>query len=257
MKKIAIITLAAILVLSSVGVGLAKWFDRVDVEGTITTGSLNLEVVDYSCTYVYKDLDGRYPHKWFVDEAGMIAHKTIVVKDCDPEAALKDMRIDPAHLMPVASATAEAGVNKDEVVVTFENLFPNAAGDVPKIPFIADVVIHYDGTIPAELVISEVAKMGSFFDNGGTLNAVAHWAEPIDGGWRLGEKVDGCTQVHCCNYIKIDFTAEVPQRDEMMSTSGSFAVAIEAQQWDAGCPSPEPNEPPGLPIVPTCTPGPV
>ena len=39
MKKIAIITLAAILVLSSVGVGLAKWFDRIEVTGTVTTGA--------------------------------------------------------------------------------------------------------------------------------------------------------------------------------------------------------------------------
>lgn len=236
MKKIAIITLAAILVLSSVGVGLAKWFDRIEVTGTVTTGSVDLNVVEYSCTYVYKDLEHQYPDQWNGGFACIVSPTPLPV----------------AGLQLVSYACAEdadpQAEDNDTVTVTFDNLFPASAEDVPNIDFIADVIVHYEGSIPARLNLGEI-ELGP--DSGwldGLLSYQMYFVEPIKNeageiiGWEPGAPVEQCTQVHYCEYVKIDFEVEVPQVDEMMNQSGSFSFGFEAVQWNADCtPGPSPS----------------
>lgn len=236
MKKIAIITLAAILVLSSVGVGLAKWFDSIEVTGTVTTGSVDLNVVEYSCTYVYKDVEHQYPNQWNGGFACIVSPTPLQ----DPD------------LMLVSYACAEdadlQADDNDTVVVTFDNLFPASEEDVPEIDFIADIIVHYEGTIPARLNIGEIELDPDSRWLDGLLSYTMYFVEPIENeageiiSWEQGGPVEQCTQVHYGDYVKIDFQVEVPQVDEMMNQSGSFSFGFEAVQWNAECtPGPSPS----------------
>ena len=45
MKKIGIICLAVLLALGALGVGYAKWFDTLNIQGTVETGELDWEFV--------------------------------------------------------------------------------------------------------------------------------------------------------------------------------------------------------------------
>jgi len=236
MKKIAIITLAAILVLSSVGVGLAKWFDRIEVTGTVTTGNVDLNVVEYSCTYVYKDVEHQYPNMWNGGFACIVS---------DTPLQLPDLMLVSYGCAEDADPQAE---DNDTVVVTFDNLFPSSADDVPNFDVIADIIVHYEGSIPARLNIGEI-ELGP--DSGwldGLLSYDMYFVTPIKDdagkiiGWQKGAPVEQCTQVHYCDYVKIDFQVEVPQLDEMMNKSGSFSFGFDAVQWNADCtPGPTPS----------------
>ena len=53
MKRISILVVTLVLVLGSLSIGVAKWFDTITVEGTVTTGNIDLTATGYSGTWVY------------------------------------------------------------------------------------------------------------------------------------------------------------------------------------------------------------
>jgi len=242
-KKIAILTVAVVLVLSSLGVGFAKWFDRINIEGTVTTGSVDLVVVDYSGTYVYKDLDHDDPGMW---NGGFAC----VVSSPDP---LDEGTIEEAGLELISYAEASQTMDGDEpvddaVTVVFDNLFPTLDRDFD---FVADVVFHYEGTIPARLYLDlddiEFGEgsewIGELIEDG-YVWAEMYYVEPADGGWEpTGETVEPCDQLHYCDYIKLDIHFAIPQfedeeaNNEMMNLSGSATFHFDVVQWNEtlGC----------------------
>ena len=54
--KIGAIFLMSVITLAGVGAGYAAWTDTVFINGYITTGSVDLNIVGYSGTWVWKDL---------------------------------------------------------------------------------------------------------------------------------------------------------------------------------------------------------
>ncbi|MCD6391565.1 MAG: hypothetical protein J7L92_06220, partial [Dehalococcoidia bacterium] len=54
MKKIGLLSLALVLALGTLGVGFAMWQDTVTIEGTVNTGSVDLDIEELSSTWVYK-----------------------------------------------------------------------------------------------------------------------------------------------------------------------------------------------------------
>lgn len=128
MKRIGLICLALVLALGALGMGYALWWDEVTITGDVFTGSVDIEIVEVSETWVYKDL---------------ITRALIMSPEPLPP--------DPS-LLYVASATAtDVTVDDDEaVVMTFDNIFPTGM-----IPIVADVVLHYAGSVPAHVVYTE------------------------------------------------------------------------------------------------------
>ena len=57
MRRISILIVTLVLVLGSLSIGVAKWFDTITVEGTVTTGNIDLVVTGHSGTWVYNVYD--------------------------------------------------------------------------------------------------------------------------------------------------------------------------------------------------------
>jgi predicted ribosomally synthesized peptide with SipW-like signal peptide len=218
-KKMGFLFLALVIVLAGIGVGYAAWTDSVTIQGTLQTGKVDLDVIGYSGTWVYKT-PGIVEHEIYISQIG----------DNDPNL--------PAGAFLVASATAVEGDHAPyDVVMTWDNLFPC-------IDFTADVLLHYDGTIPAKvnsltwgllgdpdaatlakLEKLDVAVTGAII---GKLNAtsgeVDEYAEPIP--------VDLGSQLHYCDVIEVAVTIHVPQDNDLMCLSGSAWAKIEVVQWN-------------------------
>jgi len=221
--KIGAIFLVSVMALAAIGGGYAAWFDTITIEGTVNTGSVGWDVVDYSGTWVWKNLD---------TDGCEVTHEGEVVY---------------WNSLLVASAYAEqtegdAGPVDDSVTVVFDNLFPC-------IDFMADIVIHYTGSVPgkinsltftdpwgdtdAEKLIDKFTTLDVLIKKSGTEQYVPLPLEELDG-----------YQLHYCDHIHIIMTIHLPQyydldgdgedepTDSLMDLTGSFNLDVEVVQWN-------------------------
>jgi len=216
MKKIGLLSLALVLALGALGVGYAAWTDTITIDGTVNTGSVDLEVVYYSGTEIYKDLcsEEMVTVHWAKDAAG-----ATVWQDGTP----------PANGLLVASAWAEPGAEDDEVVITFNNTFPCQC-------LVADFVVHYAGSVPA-MVYAEIESgdqwLIDLWDNkdAGVWGALGYPDE--EEGFVVTEEIAELPiQMHYCDYAVAVLWLHLPQEDELMNQTGSFTATITAIQWN-------------------------
>jgi hypothetical protein len=243
MKKIALICMALVVALGGLGVGYAMWKDEVTINGSVTTGSVNLDIESISHTYVYKvvqDIDMEEP---FDDPEYVVGDML-----CSPTAMELDQDGDGTdNLLPVASAvTTNDTTNDDEAVtMTFTNVFPT---DAVECPIIADVVVHYTGSIPAHVALAPLTwTSGAGLSN---LNAYltfkwTYWknigtpANPAYGAPQVD--VDPATlQLHASDLLKLDVIVD---GDALQSAgmaaqglSGEFSTKLTAHQWNEDLP---------------------
>ena len=57
MRKIGILALALVMAIGALGVGYAAWTDTIYINGTVNTGSVDLNVTELSSTEIWKDLE--------------------------------------------------------------------------------------------------------------------------------------------------------------------------------------------------------
>jgi len=186
MKKIAMLGLALVLCLAVTGAGFAHWTDEVTIAGTVTTGNVDLDIVKVSGTWVYK----------IVDTGQIIVHHG---DEPAPPAG--------AHIL-VASTTATYTETPTNVVtINGTNLFPCPW-------FYIDILLHYDGTIPAHLSITDVV----FTDGGAWMQELIDSdqayakAYESDVNGTKGDEINLVNlQVHQCKYILIELYLHIPQ----------------------------------------------
>jgi predicted ribosomally synthesized peptide with SipW-like signal peptide len=235
MRKVGLIALALILALGSLGVGYAMWSDTVTINGTVNTGNVDLDIVEVSCTHVYKVIDDIVGG----DLDGEVVGNMIVDPSCTPLAEEQDADPDDVDdLLLVASAvTSSCMGDTDYAEMTFTNIFPTAVGNEIE----ADIVLHYDGTIPAHIVYTE--------DDSG-LGLLAQYQEekwlymknigtPENPSYGDPEEIDDPDdlQLHKSDKLKYIKYFDLPQTDvdptnATMGLSGTFLITIEAQQWN-------------------------
>ena len=227
MKKIGLLCLALVLALGALGVGYAMWQDTVTIEGTVNTGSVDLDIVELSSTWVYK-VPGEDPEI-------VVNHARIpgIHATADPNA--------PANGILVASATADIVSLTDYadniVTVTCTNLFPC-------VDFKVDFLIHYDGSVPAKLNITDPLFTGTDADFFNELVWSLPTGDPEDSYcygemWKsdaagvIGENIPDLEgyQLHKCDYILIVITLHLGQ-GAPMNAEASFTSAINAIQWN-------------------------
>jgi hypothetical protein len=214
MKKIGLLCLALVLALGALGVGYAAWIDTITIEGTVNTGSVDINVVYFSGTDIYKDLDteAMVVVRWVKDAAG-----TVVWSRGTP----------PTNGLLVAWAAAAPGAGDDTVVITYDNAFPT--GNLT-----ADFIVHYDGSIPA-MVTAEITSgdqwLIDLWDAG---NAGAYGAlVDMDKGFDVIAPIMRLPiQMHFCQYAKVWLWLDLPQDDKYMNLSGNFTAKITAIQWN-------------------------
>jgi len=196
-NKIGIIFLGLIIALAGLGGGYAAFSDTITVYGTISTGSVSWEVIDYSGTWVYKDL---------------------ITDEC----VVSDMPLSNGNLLLVAYAEAMPGIEDYDVHVAFENL-------LPCIWFKADILIRYTGTIPGKICgidysytsannwIEQLITNGDIYVNISNIN---------------GNEIELGYQLHENDEIRVEYLIHIPQQQDLMNVSGSFRARFDVMQWN-------------------------
>jgi hypothetical protein len=214
--KIGAIFLMLIISLASVGAGYAAWKDIIMIDGTINTGSVDLEISSYSGTWVFKDT---VTDECFIEPVNIPPNANCILV----ASSYATDYLDPDTGLPV----------DDRVMIYFNDLFPC-------INFIADVWFHYNGTIPAKIQfvdefvytnpwwqgdLVELPWSGAIVDwldwlmgyqgtpdfPGGFDYTFEIWRwDPIEGEYIIYDFVEGF-QLHYCDFIKLVVEIHIPQ----------------------------------------------
>jgi len=180
--------------------GFAGFTGTIKFKGTVATAHVEFEIVDYSETWVYKDMR----------DGGIIVN---------------DKQIQEEWAYYVAHSWAEPGEGKWDVAMCFENIFPC-------IDFKADFVAHYIGSIPVHLTDIN-------FDASGWLEPYISWrafhVEQEGDQWVIMEKLSIQDQLHYCDHIWIEIIVHLPQDDKLQDLNGRFNGLLEVIQWNDFC----------------------
>ena len=206
LSKIGVIFLISIMSLTIIGVGYSAWFDTITVHGTVSTGSVEWGVIDYSGTYA-----------WKVYDAPDIGYglETVVTDD-------STYSVLPEDGFRVAYAEAKPGMGDYDVEVVFDNLFPC-------VWFKAHIVIKYTGTIPGKIndIIYSYTPENDWIEpliDSNNIYAVAYDES--------GFIVDLGYQLHENDLIFVELYIHIPQDNSLMDMSGCFTASFEVIQWN-------------------------
>jgi hypothetical protein len=216
MRKIGLLCLTLVLALGALGVGYAHWTDTITIEGTVNTGSVDINVEYYSGTDVYKDLgtEGVVTVYWLRDACGALVWSSGQA---------------PANGLLVASAKAEPGPTDDTVVISYNNTFPCET-------LVADFIVHYTGSVPA-MVDAEFTSADEWLEDLWDSGAAGAYGALVDidpaKGFEFIEAIEELPiQMHYCNYAKVWLWLHLPQDDTLMNKTGNFTATITATQWN-------------------------
>jgi hypothetical protein len=167
-NKLVILLLTVIAALGSLGAAYAMWSDDIVVNGTITTGRVDINVVpDFEETYVWKT----------VVQGIMVTHSDIPpYSEGNPSATATDAfpgidkNQDGYDIDPVAFATVMEN-GEEAVQITFNNLFPLDLVDEPGLG--VGFKLKYEGTIPVR-----VATKWSIVPHGESMT-IPDWASEL------------------------------------------------------------------------------
>jgi hypothetical protein len=237
-NKIGAIMLVSVLALAGVGVSIAGFYDEIFVYGYVSTATVEMSIVAVSGTWVWKiwgwdvlPVDPVFPSciaTFIPDEEILIVRGYEKPTDAMIEAWLVNTGAQYEY-----AAYAEAiDYSYDDVKLIgmdFWQIFPC-------IDFCADVIIHYEGCIPAHLTIEDFYTTGDpeIFDYMTFRFYHMYW----DDGWYYGDEIlpiDWPVQVHYCDYIGIVVCIHLPQDNTLQNLWGYFEFWIHALQWNDLC----------------------
>jgi uncharacterized repeat protein (TIGR01451 family) len=241
-NKIGTIFMISVLALAGIGISYAGLTDEINIYGTVSTGTVDLEITDYSGTWVWKVFDD--------------PDEVVITHDPDYSVSLEE-----GFLVSYATGrdvTADDPTNPNnnnepyDAVLEFSNLFPC-------IDFMADIVFHYEGTIPAKVNYINWDWVGDpvTLPDGTIITDFIDWlwanGHMTGGFYRCdengnllnpSEEVVVGYQLHQCNYFKLMVTIHLPQENWLQGLEGSGYVNIGVLQWNDQC---EPV--PGVPDI--------
>jgi hypothetical protein len=140
LKKLGLLSLAIVLALGTLGVAYSAWTSSIYVQGTVNTGTLDIDPMASSSTFVYKvpNAGGGYD---------IVVHYCPGDEDQDPP---KDG--DGVPYTAIAWAITDFsnhGGDQDLATMDFYQLFPN-------VDFRADLTLQYFGSIPAKVLVATI-----------------------------------------------------------------------------------------------------
>jgi len=227
LKRIGLLALALVLALGSLGVAYAAWTDSVYIDGTVNTGTLDIDVSDCSSTFVYK-----------VPPDGIVVNYDFGSDDQHAPAN--------GELIASAVTTFDNGpTDPDTATITFSGLFPD-------IDFKADFQLEYFGTIPAKISIAEISpsrtqdailaelwELGKYGDatKGYAPHEYGAWVEgelyPFSGGPSVQIEDPIGLQLHQFDMVHITLHVLLPEEDAYQNLSGlQFTGLITVIQWN-------------------------
>lgn len=149
MKKIGLICLAVVLALGVLGVGFAHWSQTIEIETTVETGSVNVEIVSQKSNdpgphavpggdYYAGSLDPEGGHQWLGDGTWY----NLFVPNSPPN--------DPSNWNWVGTlydknvASCDCTFTADTLTITIDNVYPSYGPDVA-------FAVQNKGTIPVKI----------------------------------------------------------------------------------------------------------
>jgi len=231
--------LAAIVALVGIGIGYAAWTDELTIKGTITTGTVDIDIVGYSGTYVYKTPNhGMVIVHQFYDRNGGPTIGDWYIYSTDggqtwtrPQLG-KHSPPDGYELIAYTDVT-EIKDKTNTVFVEYYNLFPC-------VTFGVDLLLHYTGSIPARVSVVEFTTKNKWLqylvDNGHAwdeayfVNISGCPNNPPQILWN--KEVDIGTQVHECDYVGLALLIHLPQDDNLQGRTGRATYHVEVVQWN-------------------------
>jgi len=207
-NKLGIIFMGLIIIAACLGVGYAVWSDSITIYGTINTGNVSWEIIDYSGTWVYKDM---------------------ITDEC----VVSEVPLSNTDLLLVAYAEAKPGIEDNDIHIVFDNLFPF-------ILFKTDIVIRYTGTIPGKIsdIDYSYTSTNNWIEQLITSGDIYVTIRDID-----GNDVELGYQLHKNDEIRVEHWINISQKQELMNLSGNFNARFEVIQWN-GNSAPSGDDPP-------------
>ncbi len=235
-----LLSLALIIALGALGIGYAAWTDTIHINGSVTTGTLDIDVGnDYSGTLIYKDtalgsgvgpniekivirwqqVDGVYTYyynnggSWTVLNLGSAF---------DPFA---EPPVVPADWVYVSGAWANSGGDgdTDTVSVVFDKIYPCT-------DYIADFKVFSSGNVPVKIKLDNlVFSTANAPDGNPWSNYVKLYAGP---------NINSMVPVNPSTGYQIEtsawaaIVAHIPQDNRLMNQTLTFTGDIVAAQWD-------------------------
>ena len=253
-NKVGVIFMVSMLALAGIGITYAGWTDLITVSGTVQNGDVDINVRGYSGTWVWKT----------ISDHGIVNEHALATYGIDEDG--KGNNYDDhassywtdSNAMLVARCWAEPGTTDDSVKITFKNLFPCQT-------FIADFIIHYEGSIPGRVYGSQNIVTKNVVDGiqwtaqyGGSnwmedlwfckLQApteefgiwLEHWSlknvqkdtNDMVTYYELDQQIDNGYQMHECDYVVVLVKIHIPQNNAYQSCSGDFYINYGAIQYD-------------------------
>ena len=212
--KLGALFMISVMALAGIGAGYAAWTDTIYIEGTVNTGNVDIVIEKTSGTEVWKDLD--------TDDCVIIRY----IWDTEGEILHQFGEIPDNGLLVSYAYTTITG--DDEITCTFNNIFP-----LPDDCYIADVFLHYDGSIPVK--INEISYetedewIQDLIDDGYVHAIGCRWYPDTH---EFGECVYEGYQLHQCEWVCFALFFNLPQEEEYMNQEGSFTITIEVVQWN-------------------------
>lgn len=265
--KLGTTFLVAMFALAGIGISYAGFTDEIYIYGEAETATVELCIIDFSSTEVYKVWGTGQPtneihrvHEWFFPgpNDNVWLDDWTGIKLGDVQTAYKDCQVEfvagayahPCYLQPVNGEVREVGqeVCYEKVCMDFVNMFPCQ-------DFTADFTIEYKGTIPAKLLDFVV---DTYAIGGGVLPEFKdgmNWLEylwdmgmedPIDPDFGIhvyGHPVDDDGendqilvtpgyQLHPGDIIHVYVEIHLPQDNDFQGLSGAFDTTLVVKQWN-------------------------
>ena len=249
-NKVGIMFLVSMLAMAGIGISYAGWTDTISVEGTVSTGNVDINLVAYSGTWVYK-----------LEDHGIARVHNRYYPTPTHEVPTGAIFVEPNGWVAAGYATPTVGADNlivdDAVTLTYVNLFPCQ-------DMVADFILHYDGSIPARvtgpIIIATTSSENGLNFKGSGMNWLeylytmydqtpygikinAYRIYPPENGqgnsndwndWVIAEDepVLPGYQLEECNYVYVEVIIHIPQDPHYMGLSGTFSTTLEVKQWN-------------------------
>jgi len=195
-NKIGTVFLVSMLALAGLGASYAGFSDIITVYGEVDTATVELEITGYSGTWVYKVLS-----------TGAVYTTHIA----------NEMAGNPDYLLVAYSEAMPDPSGVYDVYMKWWNIFPC-------IDFMADIQVHYIGSIPGHVTVNNLEWDAGFVQ----FIPYTTWHYYDSLGYEITEFP---IQMHYCDTIDIVVTIHIPQDDDLQGQHGEFWFDINAIQW--------------------------
>jgi hypothetical protein len=236
MKKIGLISMVLVFALGALGVGYAAWWDEIDINQTVETGSVEIGVIGVASGNITKTLE---------DGTVLVVAPVTVTNETPKLVKLIEAADVPIDALQGTKNLADTNAQfYQSTTVDIDNWFPSESVR-------EDFIIGYAGSVPVKLQVDiSVTDPDGVYDhtdiilwkvyhNGVQLAAGggAGQKATVNGSWEAGElgeivaALEGL-QLHECDVVIVYIDKHLQQQAPQGSQEATFTIDVDAVQWN-------------------------